>query len=277
METLLPTGRLVGGHPMKSTRNLDKHTNAPMFWSDGVTPSVTTFIAVAIPKGPETHWNQTEWGGMIQAQAQADWVNGEWQHPTFAWKIVDGDSTIPGKPFKGKPGKIPANREGYPGHWVISMQTGLDIGCYHVGKYKPHECIKDPNEIKPGDYCRVLVDFKGNGPVCESPGMYMNPKLFELSRAGELIQTGDGPDAATVFGDAPPTLPPNAAVDQGVTPPQPQPNMPGTPPPPHTAILTPPTPPTGPVMTPKAGGATYEACIAAGWTDETLRQEGMMV
>ena len=30
-------------------------------------------------------------------------------------------------------------------------------------------------------------------------------------------------------------------------------------------------------MTEKAGGATYEAMIAAGWSDELLIQHGMMV
>jgi hypothetical protein len=41
--------------------------------------------------------------------------------------------------------------------------------------------------------------------------------------------------------------------------------------------FAPPAPvPAGPVMLPPAGGATYEAMLAAGWTDETMRANGMM-
>jgi hypothetical protein len=54
--------------------------------------------------------------------------------------------------------------------------------------------------------------------------------------------------------------------------------MPGAPipPPPHPAILQPP-PPAGPTMTALAAGVTYEAFIAAGWTDATLRANGYIV
>lgn len=47
---------------------------------------------------------------------------------------------------------------------------------------------------------------------------------------------------------------------------------------PGNAAPPPPAPaaPTGPTMLPAANGATYEQMIAAGWTDDTLRQHGMM-
>ncbi len=53
---------------------------------------------------------------------------------------------------------------------------------------------------------------------------------------------------------------------------------PGNPAPPPAPAAPPPPPaaPTGPVMLPAANGATYEAMIAAGWTDDTLRAHGMM-
>ena len=227
VEITLPVGRLVGGHPMKSTRNTDKK-GIPLFWRDGVTPSMTSFVAVAIPKAGETNWNETVWGQQIVAEAFVAWPNGQHQYPDFAWKIVDGDSQIPGKPYKGKPGKIPAQSEGYPGNWVIKASTQLNINCFHVGKYAPHEQIQNQQEIKPGDYCRIVVTVKGNGIDSETPGMYINPDLFELTRAGQLIQLGDGPDAQAAFGGSAPVLPANAQL----APEQPLPAaVPGNPPP----------------------------------------------
>lgn len=280
IEITLPVGRLVGGHPMKSTRNMDKKTNAPLFWADGVTPSQTSFVAVAIPKAGEAEWTATPWGQQIYVEAATAWPGGQHQYPDFAWKIVDGDSQIPGKPYKGKPGKIPAQSEGYPGHWVIKASTQLGIKCFHAGKYAPHEQIQNQNEIKPGDYCRIVVTVKGNGPVSESPGMYISPDLFELSRAGQLIQLGDGPDAQAAFGGSAPVLPANAQLTpagmpapgapQGIlTPPTSQPGMPapGTiAPAPHPGILTPPTP----ELQYDVNGTVYtkQQLIDSGFTDQ---------
>ena len=55
---------------------------------------------------------------------------------------------------------------------------------------------------------------------------------------------------------------------------------------PNPAFLMPPAPPLAPPvpaappvrqMTAKAGGATYEQMIGAGWTDNLLREHGMML
>jgi hypothetical protein len=54
------------------------------------------------------------------------------------------------------------------------------------------------------------------------------------------------------------------------------PAMPAVPTVPNPAILAPPPLPAAHAMTPKAAGATYEALIAAGWTDALLIQHGMM-
>jgi hypothetical protein len=193
----------------------DDKTNLPKFQQDGVTKRMSSYIAVAIPKIAGVPWRQTEWGQVIVREAQESWNLGESLHPTFAWKVTDGDSTIPKKPFGGKPGRIPAQCEGYPGHWVISCSTELGIKCYHVGKYAPHEEIQNKEEIKCGDYCRVLIGVKSNKPS-QSPGVYINPTLFELSRAGQRIVTGDGPDAATAFGGSAPVLPANGQYDSAV-------------------------------------------------------------
>jgi hypothetical protein len=204
IEITTPVGRLVGGHPMVANAVTDQKTGQPKFQQDGVTPRTESYLGVAIPKGPEQHWNQTEWGAAIWNKAATDWPRGESGTPSFAWKITDGDSQIP-----NKRGRKPCEREGYPGHWVLQLSTGLPIKCYHAGKYEPIHQIQNLNDIKPGDYCRVLVSVRGNGP-CESPGMYLNPHLFELSRAGVEIILDTGPSAADVFGGAAPQMPAGA-------------------------------------------------------------------
>ena len=69
----------------------------------------------------------------------------------------------------------------------------------------------------------------------------------------------------------PPAAPPNPAF-LGVPPGAPVPGM--APPPPAA-----PAAPAGPqrTLTAKAGGATYEQLIQAGWTDQTLVQHGLMI
>lgn len=75
---------------------------------------------------------------------------------------------------------------------------------------------------------------------------------------------------------ATPTLPPaTPAPVAAPTPPNPAGSPPVTPSATTAYPSSPPAP--GRTMLPAAGGATYEQMIAAGWTDETLRQHGMMV
>lgn len=224
VEITTPVGRLVGGHPMNSNPAVDDRTGQPKLQADGVTPRTEVYLGVAIPKAGETHWNQTTWGALIHQQAAADWPNGEYNAPAFAWKIVDGDSQVP-----NKRGRKPCEREGYPGHWVLNLATGLPIKCYHAGRYDPTQQIQNKVEIKPGDYCRVLVTCRGNNPS-QSPGVYLNPSLFELTRAGVEIVLDTGPSASDAFGGSAPQLPPGAQVDTAVAPPAvPQPTAPAVP------------------------------------------------
>src|ERR1700761_472370 len=84
-------------------------------------------FGVAIPKRPgETHFSQSIWGAIIWAQGHRDYPQVA-QAPTFSWKVTDGDSTIPGKPYKGKPGRAPKDKPGYPGHWVFSFSGSFDM------------------------------------------------------------------------------------------------------------------------------------------------------
>lgn len=215
-EIMLPVGRLVGGHPMKKRPVVDDRTNppTPKMQADGITPQTNTFIAIAIAKGPEQHWNQTVWGAAIWNEGVAGWPGGEYQAATFAWKVEDGDSAIPNK--KGKKNR---DREGYPGHWIVKCTTQWEVKCYHKDRYAPTQQIQNENEIKPGDYCMVLLDVKGNAPS-QSPGVYVNPQLFSLERAGIAIQLSDGPDAQSAFSGVQRELPPGALVDNNVKTPQ---------------------------------------------------------
>lgn len=274
VDILTPVGRIVGGHPMTAHPVTDSKTGVAKMQKDGITPRMSTYIGLAIPKGGETRWQDTEWGRQIELVAQTDWPRGEHRAPTFAWKILDGDSTVP-----NKKGKIPAEREGYAGHWVISASTELHVPCYHTGHYAPHEQIKRKEEIKCGDYGRLYLNVKGNGSA-ESPGIYVNPTLFDLVRAGIEIVNTDGPDAAAVFGAVAAVVPANAQLDPAQSapaPPQATANVE-----PHHGFVTgagapPPPPPAAQhIMLPAAGGMTYEQMIAAGWTDELLVQHGMM-
>lgn len=213
-EILLPCGRIVQGHPMEANPVKDRQGN-PKLNTLGE-PRVSFYIAVAIQKGQEQHWSQTEWGALIYQSGVENWPNGQYQHQSFAWKVVDGDSTQPDK--NGTPWN---QKEGFPGHWVVKMSQGFPYPCYHAGKYQPHEVIKNKNEIKCGDYVRVQVKTTGNGSN-DSPGIYINPIQLELSRAGQQIISQSVPDASAAFGASQAVLPSNAMIDNAV---QPQPGM----------------------------------------------------
>lgn len=270
-EVLTPVGRMVAGHPLDPYPVTDTKTGAPKIDSMG-RPRTSITIGTAIPKGAEQHWNQTEWGQKIWNIGVAAWPNGEWRAPTFAWKVIDGDSQIP-----NKKGHKPCDKEGWPGHWVVMASTELSVNCFHAGRYQPHEAIQRKEEIKRGDYIRLFLDVKGNNPS-ESPGVYVNPVLFELTRAGVEIVSANAPDASAAFGAVAAQLPPGAQVD---------PNTAAAPAPvaPHTGFVTnagaavpPPTAPApAKMMTAKANGASYDQFIANGWTDEQLVQQGYMV
>lgn len=192
------TGRVVNGHPMtrRPLTHKDPTTRLDVPTIDKVTglQSTDCYFAVAVPKAGETDWKQTAWGQQIHNKAVQDWPNGEHGAATFAWKIIDGDSMVP-----NTKGKKPAEREGWAGHWVLQLNTMFNVKCFHVGKYEPMMQIADEQEIKTGDYCRVLMNVKGNGPS-ESPGIYLNPDKFELSRAGTPIISDSGTSAADAFG-----------------------------------------------------------------------------
>lgn len=279
-EILMPEGRIVAGHPMVAQTKTDNR-NQPVKNDDG-TNAVEYYFGFAVPKGQEQDWKATQWGQQIQQAAQAGWPNGEFNSPTFSWKVTDGDSQVP-----NQRGKKPADREGWPGHWVLHLKTMMPIRCYHVGKYDPMQQIQDRNEIKPGDYGRVFLSAKANNPS-QSPGVYLNPQMFELCRAGQQIILDSGPDAASVFGGGQPApqqsapTPPTQAPQAGQPAPQPQVQVQVQPPAqPHTQFLNGPAPQPQPQAEPmyEVGGNryTYSQLQGFGWTDAQIAQSATPV
>jgi len=227
-DILTPVGRLVSGHPMEMHAVTDDKTKIQKTFADG-SPMFNQSVGVAFPKNGTTHWEQTEWGAAIKAAAVAAYPRGEHGMKTFSWKITDGDSTEPNKKMV-----TPASREGYPGHWVLFASSCFPTPCYHVGKYAPHEVIQNKDEIKRGDYVRLVFNTKMNGST-DSPGMYINPVMLELARAGQQIMSANAPDAAAAFGGSAPVIPQGALVDTGVA----APVTPAATTPPPQAVVTP--------------------------------------
>jgi hypothetical protein len=289
-----PVGRLVSGHPMVSHPVIDDKTKLPKLAHDG-TPRIEFYVAIAIPKGAEQHWNQTEWGQQIYNEGVAGWPNGEHGAPNFAWKITDGDSQVP-----NKNGKKPCEREGWAGHWIIGAKNGFAINCYRLGAYNPvTDQLQTKEAIKCGDYIRLVLNVKGNAPS-QSPGVYINPTMCELYQAGVAIVSENAPDPSATFGAVQGVLPQGAQVDANVPATQPgamatppanatvmaagavpqsvinNPGM-GAPPAPGTAvapapdILTPPAPAQADYNI-NINGQVYShaALIAQGWTEEQL-------
>lgn len=232
MAEVLLTGRIVSGHPMKDQERYDDNNQKIM--KDGK-PVTQRYIGLAIPKNGSTDWKQTDWGRQFYAEGTNPtngYKNGEDQHPSFSWKITDGDSSIP-----NKRGKKPCEQQGYAGNWIVSIATELPYGCYHVGKYDPIQAIQNPDEITCGDNVRVLVDVKPNrkkdGSAAKTPGIYVNPRLLELSSKGEpIIHEQSGPSASAVFGGGAAPAPVSTLV--------PAAPAPATPPPATDLLVTPP-------------------------------------
>lgn len=277
MEILFPVGRFIGGSLEKLTGRTEQDGKTPKLDKAGNKLMVCNF-GVAIPK-TQADWRLEPWGAqMFEIGKAAEPVLH--QSPAFAWKIIDGDDKLP-----NKNGKVPAMQTGYAGCWVLWFSQG----------WLPQQCNADgsvelpPGSIHPGQYIQVQGDIASNGAKPpNTPGLYLNPKAVALAADGERIVTEKVDTTKVGFGAAPlpaGAMPLAAAVPGfGAAPapaPIPAPAAQVTPPPvavpPSTAFMAPPPPvPTGPTMTAKAAGATREAYLAQGWTDELLVQHGYM-
>lgn len=219
LNILFPPGRMVWGD-LYTPRTTDQN-GQPLLIKNGPNkgqPRADFGFGVAIPKTPGvTHWaNEVhadpkigDWGARIWAFMHGAWPQGQAQRPDFASKITDGDSAIP-----NKAGKKPCEKEGYPGHWVITFS----------GSKAPKIVTKDgsavileKDAVKCGYYVQVYGSVASNKSD-QSPGVYMNHSLVAMAGYGAEISSG--PDAASVgFGSAPPPPGASAVPLGGMTPP----------------------------------------------------------
>lgn len=280
---LTPAGRLVMGSLYKP--NLTDAEGKPLVVKSGPNlgqPRQDYYFALAVPKGAEQHWAQTEWGALVYRAGQLGHPQAH-QAPTYAWKIKDGDSTVP-----NRKGKKPCDQEGFPGHWVLSFSSGYPPKTVRDNGTVP---ILETDVINLGDWVQVFGSVGDNGSQSQ-PGVFLNHSMVNLVGFGQRISTGLDP-ASVGFGkgiampvgaSATPMagafVPPQAAAAPvGYSPPpvavQPHPGFLAP-----VAAAAPPLPPALPAaarqMTAKAGGAPYESFVAQGWNDATLVQHGYM-
>lgn len=257
VELLTPVGRLVQGS-LYEPQTTDAE-GKPLTIRSGVNagqPRVDFYFGLAIEKGSEAHWNQTEWGAKIWQVGHVGFPNGQTNSPHFAWKVQDGDNTTP-----NRVGRRNCDREGYPHHWVLNFSSGFASTIYNEDGTKQ---ILEKDFVHLGDYIQVYGNVADNGAI-QQPGIFLNHQMIAFAGHGQRIILGADPKSVG-FGKSPKpsgvlSTPPASGFNPAI-------------PAPYPEILTP--PPTIRVMLPAAKGATYEQMIAAGWTDTLLIQHGMM-
>ena len=191
MQIVFPIGRLIGGSVSKLHPRMEMDGKTPKKDKSGNPVNQVNF-GVAMPKGAETHWSQTEWGAKVLEVGKGAYPV-LFQITSFAWKITDGDSTVP-----NKNGKLPSMQQGYKGNWVIWFSQG----------WAPKLCNADgsvtvpPESFVTGYYVQVMADVAPNGAQPpNTPGVFMNPVAVALAGEGEVIVTDV--DTTTVgFGGA---------------------------------------------------------------------------
>src|ERR1035437_7438280 len=177
MEILLPVGRMIGGSLYKPQPKLDNF-GKPKHAADGA-PMTSFNFGVAIPKGAEQHWSQSVWGAEIYKIGFAAY-QAQCQNPAFAWKIIDGDSTVP-----NKKNRKPCDQEGYKGNWILWFGQSW---CPKLVNKDGSQELTEPDSIVPGYFVQVYVSVKGNAPS-PTPGVYLNPIAVALAGYGERIES----------------------------------------------------------------------------------------
>jgi hypothetical protein len=311
----IPVGRMVEGSLYKANdKNFDGKPLTVTSGPNAGQARVDYFFAVAIPKGPEKGWWETVWGQKIYQVAAAAFPQA-CQRPDFAWKIIDGDSTVP-----NKRNTKPCDKEGYPGHWVLRFAGGFAPKVYRPDSSGTPVLVTDVDLVKPGYFIEVNFNVDGNGNQ-NNPGVYLNHSMVcfraygpEIFFGPDVKEAGFGaaplpagasltppassvpmPAAGTMQPSVPAAIPaPTAPIP--VTPnPQflqvPQTGAPAAAlPSPIAAVSSPapvvpvspsvPVPPASPsngrTMTAKAGGQSYEAFKSVGWDDANLIAQGYM-
>lgn len=261
---LSPVGRMVMGSLYDpQTKNA---MGEPLIFKTGSNagkPRVNYFFALAVRKGAEKGWEDSDWGKTIYTNVVALYPAKEYLRPNFLWKIVDGDSSTP-----NSKGVKPCDRKGYPGHWVLTFGGAFAP----IIVDRSGNRLDQDNAINCGDFIQVNMSVNSNGATSQNVGIVFNSTHVALLGYGEPIEFKQEIDPKSLgFSQQ---LPPDAsetpvpaALKISSTPA-------AVPPPPYPEILSPPVV-AARVMTSKAPG-NYEAMIAAGWTDELLVRYGMM-
>lgn len=293
-DILTPVGRLVMGSLY--TPNTKDMQGKPMTYEDG-SPKVEYWIHLAVQKGGEQHWSQTPWGQIIHRVGSQSFPNGQFNLPTFSWKVEDGDSTIP-----NNNGNKPCDNEGYKAHWILKFKTGYAPVLVNMDATP---FLLPEGSINCGDYIQVFGFVADNkAKANQVPGVALRFTHVAFAAYGERIHTKVDPKSIG-FGGAlpagaktsptpmvqgfapvtPATVPPGATLPHNTftTPvvmpsvPQPQaapipaPVAPQPAPAPYTAILKPKQ------MTALANGIPYEEFLKQNWTDELLIAHGYML
>jgi hypothetical protein len=285
-----PVGRLVQGDCF-APQTKDQQGNLRVFKSGPNVgqPNPQFFISVAFPKiDPQNPALQNQefaaFYALLDRVARAEWPSlfptpGQPSvNPMFTMKVKDGDGI-------DRNGKSNATKEGFPGHWIVSFASAYAPKVVRETSPGVWETLTDPASVKRGYFVRVAGSATGNDSP-NTPGIYVNLDMVALIGYGPEIVSG--PDAATAFG-APAAMPAgvSAVPIGGAMPAAPGapgiPAIPGAPGVPLAAPVVPlspavalPVPVSGPVMT-AAATATYEAYVAAGWSDAQLIAAGFMV
>lgn len=209
-EILTPVGRLVMGDCFEG-QTTDAEGN-PLVIKNGPNAGqarVDYFMGIAIPK-TDPAWppiweaiKQEAISGFphLAAHIQAIATPADIGQLQFAFKVTDGDSTLP-----NKRGTAPNTRQGFAGNWVLGFSGGFAPKVYSKGGA---ELITNKEMVKRGYYIRIYGSVKGNGSA-QQPGVFLNHSMVELVGYGEEIVTGPSGDA--IFGQAPAALPAGASA-----------------------------------------------------------------
>ena len=257
-----PVGRMIGGSIYKTAENKPR----PGEVAKARTPMYD--FGIAIPKNGQ-HWKQTDWGAKVYAAGVADFGAQVCDHPSFAWKIIDGDAATAATAG----GAAPNTKEGYPGCWVLWFSGSTAPALYNANGT---QVIAERDYLKAGHYIQVFGSVKGNGnkpgnPEQKKSGVYLNHTYLAHSGFGPEISYKPNV-AAAGFGGAP--LPAGAST-------VPVGGLPGSaaPMPPAASGAAMPSAAGAPqyVMTPRANGYTREQMNAGGWEDADLIAQGHML
>lgn len=170
----------------------------------------------AFPKTPGINdWKQETGNPTLMAilkAGQEAYPNGEWQQPTFSWKIKDGDSL-------DKKGN-----QHYPGHWIVGFSRNQSIKEVHCYDQMCRNIM--PTSTEKGWYYKIQGSSVGNGCTGAQAGVYVNMDMVQLCIAKPEDILVSAPDASQVFGEfnggtqqqAPVTQPQVAVTQQQAAP-----------------------------------------------------------